>query len=101
MSIAAFVITFVDGFPNVCESNVGGWAGAGLVALSGSGGTLGEPGGVVVDRARTGEVGSETLSDSEGTLGKPGIEAASWAPKMEFWTRSGSGKRAATWTGSG
>ena len=72
MSIAAFAITFVDGFPNVCESNVGGWAGTGLVALSGSGGTLGEPGGVVVDRARTGEVGSETLSDSGGTLGEPG-----------------------------
>ena len=56
----------------MCECNVGGWVGTGLVALSGSGGTLGEPGGVVVDRARTGEVGSETLSDSGGTLGEPG-----------------------------
>ena len=72
-----------------------------LSDLSDSGGTLGEPGGVVVGRARTGEVGSEALFDSGGTLGKPRIEAASWAPKMEFWTRSGSGKRAATWTGSG
>ena len=48
----------------MCESNVGGWAGTGLVALSGSGGTSGKSGGVVVDRALTGEVGSETLFDS-------------------------------------
>ena len=56
----------------MCESNVGGWAGTGLVALSGSGGTLERSGGVVVGRAVTGEVGSETLSDTGGALGRSG-----------------------------
>ena len=51
-----------------------------------------------MDRARTGEVGFVVLFESGGTLGKPGIEAATWTPKMEFGTRSGSGKGAVTWT---
>ena len=51
MSVAAFAVTLVDGYPNVCEGHVGGWAGTGLEAglaasVSESGDALGRPGGV-------------------------------------------------------
>ena len=79
MFIVAFAIMLVDGYPNVCESNVGGWAGTGLGGglaawVSESGEALGKPGGVGGGRAGTlvGAGLSAWVSESGGALGEPG-----------------------------